>query len=47
MAGTAQDDELLLERKILREHCAHATSATQRRGDDGQVGVLTPDPGST
>ena len=33
----AQDDQLLLEQKILRDHRSHATGATQRRGHDGQV----------
>ena len=35
--GSAQDDQLLLEQKILRDHRSHATGATQRRGHDGQV----------
>ena len=37
LARTAQDDQLLLEQKILRDHRSHATGATQRRGHDGQV----------
>ena len=37
LARTAHDDQLLLEQKILRDHRAHATGATQRRGHDGQV----------
>ena len=37
LARTAQHDQLLLEQKILRDHRAHATGATQRRGHDGQV----------
>ena len=35
LARTAQDDQLLLEQKILRDHRSHATGATQRRGHDG------------
>ena len=37
LARTAQDDQLLLEQKMLRDHRAHATGATQCRGHDGQV----------
>ena len=37
LARTAQDDQLLLEQKILRDHRSHATGATQCRGHDGQV----------
>ena len=37
LARTAQDDQLLLEQKILHDHRSHATGATQRRGHDGQV----------
>ena len=37
LARTAQDDQLLLKQKILRDHRSHATGATQRRGPDGQV----------
>ena len=37
LATTAQDDQLLLEEKILRDHRSHATAATQRCGHDGQV----------
>ena len=35
--ATAQDDQLLLEQEILRDHRSHATGATQLRGHDGQV----------
>jgi hypothetical protein len=37
VASTAQDDQLLLEQEILRDHRSHATGATQLRGHDGQV----------
>src|SRR6266851_6296868 len=37
LASTAQDDQLLLEQEILRDHRSHATRATQLRGHDGQV----------
>ena len=37
LARTTQDDQLLLEQKILRDHRAHATGATQCRSHDGQV----------
>ena len=37
LASTAQDDQLLLEQEILRDHRSHATGATQLRGHDGQV----------
>src|SRR3977135_872532 len=37
LASTAQDHQLLLEQKILRDHRSHATGATQLRGRDGQV----------
>ena len=37
LARTAQDDQLLLEQKILHDHRSHATGATQRRGHDGPV----------
>ena len=37
LARTAQDDQLLLEQKILRDHRAYATGATQCRGHSGQV----------
>ena len=37
VASTPQDDQLLLEQEILRDHGSHATGATQLRGDDGQV----------
>ena len=36
-ATTAQDDQLLLEQEILRDHRSHATGATQLRGHDGEV----------
>jgi hypothetical protein len=36
-ASTAQDDQLLLEQQILRDHRAHATGATKLRGHDSQV----------
>jgi hypothetical protein len=32
VASTAQDDQLLLEKEILRDHRSHATGATQLRG---------------
>jgi hypothetical protein len=35
LASTAQDDQLLLEQEILRDHRSHATGATQLRGHDG------------
>ena len=37
LASPAQDDQLLLEQEILRDHRSHATGATQLRGHDGQV----------
>src|ERR1019366_2044534 len=37
LASTAQDDQLLLEQEILRDHRSRATGATQLRGHDGQV----------
>jgi hypothetical protein len=37
LASTAQDDQLLLEQEILRDHRSHATRATQLRGHNGQV----------
>ena len=37
LASTAQDDQLLLEQEILRDHRSHATGPTQLRGHDGQV----------
>jgi hypothetical protein len=36
-ARAAQNDQLLLEQKILRDHGSHATRATQPRGHDRQV----------
>ena len=35
--STAQDNQLLLEQEILRDHRSHATGATQLRDHDGQV----------
>ena len=35
--STAQDDQLLLEHKILCNHRSHTTGATELRGHDGQV----------
>ena len=37
LASTAQDDQLLLEQEILRDHRSHATGATELCGHDGQV----------
>ena len=37
LASTAQDDQLLLEQEILRDHGSYATGATQLRGHDGEV----------
>src|SRR5713226_7930107 len=37
LASTAQDDQLLLEQEILRDHRSHATGATQLRGHDSYV----------
>src|SRR5712692_8438341 len=37
LSSTAQDDQLLLEQEILRDHRSYATGATQLRGHDGQV----------
>ena len=37
LAATAQNDQLLLEQEILRDHRSHATGATELRGHDGQV----------
>src|ERR1700736_4571708 len=37
LASTAQDDQLLLQQEILRDHGSHATGATQLRGHDGEV----------
>ena len=37
MAGTAKDDQLLLEQEILGDDRSHATGSTQLRGHDGQV----------
>ena len=36
-AGTAKDQQLLLEYEILRDHRAHATGAAQLCGHDSQV----------
>jgi hypothetical protein len=37
LARAAQDDQLLFEQEILRDHGAPATRATQPRDPDGQV----------
>jgi hypothetical protein len=37
LAITAQDNQLLLESEILRDHRSHATGATQLRRHDSQV----------
>ena len=37
LASTAQDDQLLLEQEILRDHRSHAARATELRSHDGQV----------
>ena len=37
LASTTQDDPLLLQQEILRDHRAHATGAAQLRGHDGQL----------
>jgi len=37
LSSTAQDDQLLLEQEILRDHCAHAPGATHFRSRDGHV----------
>ena len=34
LARTVQDEQLLLEQKMRRDHRAHATGATQRRGHE-------------
>ena len=36
-ASTAQDDQLLLEHEIFRDHRSHAPGATQLRDHDDQV----------
>jgi len=36
-ASAAQDDQLLLEQEILRDHRSHAAGTTQLRGHDDQV----------
>jgi len=36
-AATAQDNQLVLEQQILRDHRAHATAVTQLSGHHGQV----------
>ena len=38
----AQDDELLLEQEILRDHRPHATGTTELRGGDRQVKPWRP-----
>ena len=35
LASTAQNNQLLFEQEILRDHRSHATRATQLRGYDG------------
>jgi hypothetical protein len=35
LTRTTQDDQLLLQQEILRDHRAHATGAAQLRGHDG------------
>jgi len=37
LASPAQDDQLLLEEEILRDHRSHDTTATQLRGHNAQV----------
>ena len=37
LPSTPQDEQLLLEQEILRDHRSDATTATQLRGKDGQV----------
>ena len=37
LTSTAQDDQLLLEQEILRDHRWNATRATQVRSEDSQV----------
>ena len=37
LATTAQDDQLLLEQEILRDHRSHTAGATELRGHDGEV----------
>ena len=37
LASAAQDDQLLLEQEVLRDHRSHATGATELRGHDGEV----------
>jgi hypothetical protein len=37
LASSAQDDQLLLEHELLRDHRSRATRVTQLRGHDGQV----------
>jgi hypothetical protein len=36
-ASAAQDDQLLLDQEILRDHRAHASGTTQLRAYDDQV----------
>ena len=36
-ASAVQDDQLLLQQEILRDHRSYPTGATQPRGHDGQV----------
>jgi hypothetical protein len=37
LATTTKNDQLLLEDEILCDYRSHATGATQRRGQDGEV----------
>jgi hypothetical protein len=37
MTSAPQDDQLLLEQEILRDHRAYTTGATEPRGHDGEV----------
>jgi hypothetical protein len=37
LARAAQDEQLLLEQEVFRDHRSHATGATQPRGHDGEV----------
>ena len=37
MAGTAKNDQLMLEQEILRDDRSHAAGTTQLRNHDGEV----------
>jgi hypothetical protein len=37
LTSTAQDDQLLLEQAILRNHRSHATGTRELRGGDPEV----------